>query len=47
MDKHGLSRWLAKMLRFLGEFIVKITEYMDDHAARIKRLEDHTGLSHS
>ncbi len=34
-------------VEILGEFIVKMSEYMDDYAARIKRLEDHTGLSHS
>ena len=34
-------------VELLGEFIVKMSEYMDDYAARIKRLEDHTGLSYS
>ena len=31
----------------LGEFIVKMSGYVDDYASRIKLLEDHTGLIHS
>ncbi len=42
-----IEHLVSQDVEILGEFIVKITEYMDDHAARIKRLEDHTGLSHS
>ncbi len=42
-----LDQMVSQDVEILGEFIVKITEYMDDHAARIKRLEKHTGLSHS
>ena len=31
----------------LGEISVKLMETVEDHAARIKRLEDHIDLSHS
>ncbi len=31
----------------LGEISAKLMEVVDDHEARIKQLEDHTGLSHS
>jgi hypothetical protein len=31
----------------LGEISAKLMEVVDDHEARIKRLEKHTGLSHS
>ncbi len=31
----------------LGEISAKLMEVVDDHDVRIKRLEDHTGLSHS
>ena len=31
----------------LGEISAKLMETVEDHAARIKRLEDHIDLSHS
>ena len=31
----------------LGEISAKLMEVVEDHEARIKQLEDHTGLSHS
>jgi len=31
----------------LGEISAKLMEVVDDHEARIKQLEKHTGLSHS
>ena len=31
----------------LGEISAKLMEVVDDHEARIKQLEDQTGLSHS
>ncbi len=31
----------------LGEISARLMEVVDDHATRLKRLEDHTGLSHS
>ena len=55
--REGLARLEQKIDRvdqrvnqdveILGDFIVEITKFMDGHTARIERLEDHTGLSHS
>ncbi len=42
-----LEQKMDKNLEVLAEFIQEISAEMDGHDTRIKRLEDHTGLSHS
>ena len=37
----------AQDAEVLGEISGRLMEVVDDHAARLKHLEDHTGLSHS
>ncbi len=42
-----IEQKMDKNIEIVGEFIQDISAEMAGHMARIKRLEKHTGLSHS